>query len=152
MIIQKGFSHEHYLIESVKRLMIWFPVSPSGNGKANVFLIFVSSRATLLCRRATRERFLGLGAPTETSEFLQRADYLILLIIFPLCLHVELRKRSILELKATFLYAALVTSLYFARAVGKQRLLESHEDRQRIAEFLQEQNALQRTLLVSLRK
>jgi Protein of unknown function (DUF3891) len=70
----------------------------------------------------------------------------------PLCLHVELRKRSILELKAVSLYAALVTSLYFARAVGKQRPLESHEDRQRIAEFLQEQNALQRTLLVSLRK
>src|SRR5580704_15148943 len=38
----------------------------------------------------------------------------------PLSLHVELRKRSILELKAVSLYAALVTSLYFTRAVGKQ--------------------------------
>jgi hypothetical protein len=70
----------------------------------------------------------------------------------PLSLHVELRKRSILELKAVSLYAALVTSLYFARAVGKQRPIESHEDRQRIAEFLQEQKALQRNLLGSLRK
>src|SRR5580692_11693736 len=70
----------------------------------------------------------------------------------PLSLHVELRKRSILELKAVSLYAALVTSLYFARTVGKQSPLESHEDRQRIAEFLQEQNALQRNLFGSLRK
>jgi Protein of unknown function (DUF3891) len=70
----------------------------------------------------------------------------------PLSLHVELRKRSILELKAVSLYAALVTSLYFTRAVGKQSPLESHEDRQRIVEFLQEQNALQRDLLGSLRK
>jgi hypothetical protein len=70
----------------------------------------------------------------------------------PLSLHVELRKRSILELKAVSLYATLVTSLYFARAVGKERPIESHEDRQRIAEFLQEQNALQRNLLGSLRK
>jgi hypothetical protein len=32
----------------------------------------------------------------------------------PLSLHVELQKKSILELKAVSLYAALVTSLYFA--------------------------------------
>jgi hypothetical protein len=70
----------------------------------------------------------------------------------PLSLHVALRKRSILELKAVSLYAALVTSLYFVRAVGKQRPIESHADRQRIAEFLQEQKELQRSLLGSLRK
>jgi hypothetical protein len=70
----------------------------------------------------------------------------------PLSLHVELQKKSILELKAVSLYAALVTSLYFARAVGKQNSVENHEDRQRIAEFLQEQKALQRNLLGSLRK
>src|SRR5258707_11460828 len=69
----------------------------------------------------------------------------------PLSLHVELRKKSILELKAVSLYAALVTSLYFATAVGKQSPLESHEDRQRIADFLQEQKALQHNLLGSLR-
>ena len=70
----------------------------------------------------------------------------------PLKLDVELRKKSILELKAVSLYAALVTSLYFARAVGKQSSSESHQDRQRIAEFLREQEALQRKLLSSLRK
>jgi hypothetical protein len=70
----------------------------------------------------------------------------------PLSLHVELRKKSILELRAISLYAALVTSLYFARVVGKQNPVEDHEDRQRIAEFLQEQKALQRNLLSSLRK
>ena len=70
----------------------------------------------------------------------------------PLSLHVELQKKSILELKAVSLYAALVTSLYFARAVGKQSPVENHEDRQRIAEFLEEQKALQRNLLGSLRK
>jgi hypothetical protein len=47
----------------------------------------------------------------------------------PLSLHVELRKRSILELKAVCLYGALLISLYFARAVGKQSPVESHEDR-----------------------
>jgi hypothetical protein len=70
----------------------------------------------------------------------------------PLCLHVELRKRSILELKAVSLYASLVTSLYFARVVGKQNPVESYEDRKRIAEFIKEQQALQRELLGSLRK
>ena len=70
----------------------------------------------------------------------------------PLSLHVELQKKSILELKAVSLYAALVTSLYFSRGVGKQNSVENHEDRQRIAEFLQEQKALQRNLLGSLRK
>jgi Protein of unknown function (DUF3891) len=70
----------------------------------------------------------------------------------PLSLHVELRKRSILELKDVSLYAALVTSLYFARTMGKQDPVENHEDRQRIAEFLHEQKALQRNLLASLRK
>jgi Protein of unknown function (DUF3891) len=70
----------------------------------------------------------------------------------PLSLHVELQKKSILELKAVSSYAALVTSLYFARAVGKQNPVENLEDRQRIAEFLQEQKALQRNLLSSLRK
>jgi hypothetical protein len=70
----------------------------------------------------------------------------------PLSLYVELQKKSILELKAVSLYAALVTSLYFVRAVGKQSPVENHEDRQRIAEFLQEQKALQRNLLGSLRK
>src|ERR1700722_6847791 len=70
----------------------------------------------------------------------------------PLSLHVELQKKSILELKAVSLYAALVTSLYFARAVGKQSPAENHEDGQRIAEFLQEQKALQRNLIGSLRK
>ena len=45
-----------------------------------------------------------------------------------------------------------MTSLYFARALGKQSPAENHEDGQRIAEFLQEQKALQRTLLGSLRK
>jgi hypothetical protein len=45
-----------------------------------------------------------------------------------------------------------VTSLCFAKAVGKQSPVESHEDRQRIAEFLQEQKALQGNLLGSLRK
>jgi hypothetical protein len=70
----------------------------------------------------------------------------------PLKLDVELRKKSILELKAVSLYAALVTSLYFAGAVGKQSPLETHEDRQRIAEFLREQETLQRKLLSSLRK
>src|SRR5271165_1864638 len=70
----------------------------------------------------------------------------------PLKLDVELRKKSILELKAVSLYAALVTSLYFARTVGKQSPLESREDRQRIAEFLREQETLQHKLLSSLRK
>jgi hypothetical protein len=70
----------------------------------------------------------------------------------PLSLHVELQKKSILELKAVSLYAALVTSLYFAKAVGKQSPVENHEDRQRIAEFLEEQQALQQKLLVALRK
>jgi hypothetical protein len=70
----------------------------------------------------------------------------------PLRLHVELRKKSILELKAVSLYAALVTSLYFAGSMGKQSPVENHEDRQRIAEFLQEQTTLQRQLLGSLRK
>jgi hypothetical protein len=70
----------------------------------------------------------------------------------PLSLHVELQKKSILELKAVSLYAALVTSLYFARALGKQSPAENHEDGQRIAEFLQEQKALQRNLIGSLRK
>jgi hypothetical protein len=70
----------------------------------------------------------------------------------PLSLHVELRKRSILELKAVSRYASLVTSLYFARAVGKQSPVESREDRQRIAEFVEEQQALQRDLLGSLRR
>ena len=70
----------------------------------------------------------------------------------PLKLDVELRKKSILELKAVSLYAALVTSLYFARTVGKQSPLESHDDRLRIAEFLREQEALQHKLLSSLRK
>jgi hypothetical protein len=70
----------------------------------------------------------------------------------PLGLHVELRKKSILELKAVSLYASLVTSLYFARAVGKQNAVESNEDRQRIAEFIKEQQALQRGLIGSLRK
>ena len=56
----------------------------------------------------------------------------------PLSLHVELRKRSILELKAVSLYATLVTSLYFARAMGKQRHIESHEDSKRIAKIIQE--------------
>jgi hypothetical protein len=50
------------------------------------------------------------------------------------------------------LYASLVTSLYFARAVGEQNPVESHEDRHRIAEFLKEQQALQRELLGSFRK
>jgi Protein of unknown function (DUF3891) len=36
--------------------------------------------------------------------------------------------------------------------VGKQNPVENHEDRQRIAEFLQEQKALQRNLLGSLSK
>jgi hypothetical protein len=45
-----------------------------------------------------------------------------------------------------------VTSFYFARAVGKQSPFESHDDRQRIAEFLREQEALQHKLLTSLRK
>jgi Protein of unknown function (DUF3891) len=70
----------------------------------------------------------------------------------PLGLHVELRRKSILELKAVSLYASLVTSLYFATVVGKQNPVESNEDRQRIAEFLKEQQALQRELLGSLRK
>jgi len=70
----------------------------------------------------------------------------------PLSLNVELRKKSILELKAVSLYASLVTSLYFARAMGKEHPVESHEDRQRIAEFLGEQKTLQRELLGSLRK
>jgi len=50
------------------------------------------------------------------------------------------------------LYASLVTSLYFARVVGKQNPVESYEDRERIAEFIKEQQALQRELLGSLRK
>jgi hypothetical protein len=62
------------------------------------------------------------------------------------------RKKSILELKAVSLRAALVASLYFARAVGKQNPVENLDDRQKIAEFLQEQKALQRNLLGSLRK
>jgi uncharacterized protein DUF3891 len=70
----------------------------------------------------------------------------------PISLHVELQKKSILELKAVSLYAALVTSLYFARAVGKYNPIKNHEDRQRIAEFLPEQKARQRNLLGSLRK
>ena len=70
----------------------------------------------------------------------------------PLSLNVELRKKSILELKAVSLYASLVTSMYFARAMGKEHPVESHEDRQRIAEFLVEQKILQRELLGSLRK
>ena len=70
----------------------------------------------------------------------------------PLRLNVELRKKSILELKAVSLYASLVTSLYFARTMGKEHPAESHEDRQRIAEFLAEQKTLQRELLASLRK
>jgi Protein of unknown function (DUF3891) len=70
----------------------------------------------------------------------------------PLSLHVELRKKSILELKAVSLYASLVTSLYFSRAVGQKSPVENHEDRQRIAEFLAEQQTLQRELLRSLRK
>ena len=45
-----------------------------------------------------------------------------------------------------------MTSLYFARALGKQSPAENHEDGQRIAEFLQEQKALQRNLIGSLRK
>jgi hypothetical protein len=49
-------------------------------------------------------------------------------------------------------YAALVTSLHFARAVGKESRVESREDRQRIAVFLEEQGALQRKLLDALRK
>jgi hypothetical protein len=68
----------------------------------------------------------------------------------PLSLHVALWKRSILELKAVSLYAALVTSLYFVRAVGKRRPIESQAER--LAEFLQEQKELQRSLLGSLRK
>jgi hypothetical protein len=70
----------------------------------------------------------------------------------PLSLHVELRKKSILELKAVSRYASLVTSLYFAKAARKQNPVRSHEDRQRITEFLEEQQALQRNLLDSLRK
>ena len=70
----------------------------------------------------------------------------------PLSLNVELRKKSIHELKAVSLYASLVTSLYFARTMGKEHPAESHEDRQRIAEFLAEQKVLQRELFVSLRK
>jgi uncharacterized protein DUF3891 len=70
----------------------------------------------------------------------------------PLSLQVLLRKKSILELKAVSLYAALVTSLYFVRVVGKQSPVKSHEDRHRIAEFLEEQDALQRELIRSLRK
>jgi hypothetical protein len=70
----------------------------------------------------------------------------------PLSLHVELRKKSILELKAVSLYASLVTSLYFSRAVGQKNPVENHEDRRRIAEFLAEQQTLQRELLRSLRK
>jgi hypothetical protein len=69
----------------------------------------------------------------------------------PLSLHVELRKKSILELKAVSRYASLVTSLYFAKAAKKQSPTGNYEDRQRIAEFLQEQQALQRDLLGSLR-
>ncbi len=70
----------------------------------------------------------------------------------PLSLNVELRKKSILELKAVSLYASLVTSMYFARAMGQEHPVESHEDRQRIAEFLVEQKVLQRELLGSLRR
>jgi Protein of unknown function (DUF3891) len=70
----------------------------------------------------------------------------------PLRLNLELRKKSILELKAVSLYASLVTSMYFARAMGKDHPVESHEDRQRIAEFVAEQKMLQRDLLGSLRK
>ena len=70
----------------------------------------------------------------------------------PLSLDVLLRRKSILELKAVSLYAALVTSLYFTRVVGEQSAVESHEDRSRITEFLKEQQALQRKLLGSLRK
>jgi Protein of unknown function (DUF3891) len=50
------------------------------------------------------------------------------------------------------LYAALVTSPYFAIAVGKQRPVKSDEDRHKIVEFLTEQQALQRELLGALRK
>jgi Protein of unknown function (DUF3891) len=70
----------------------------------------------------------------------------------PLSLHVELRKKSILELKAVSLYASLVTSLYFSRAVGQKNPVENHEDRRKIDEFLAEQQTLQRELLRSLRK
>jgi Protein of unknown function (DUF3891) len=70
----------------------------------------------------------------------------------PLRLDVELRKKSILELKAVSLYAALVTSLYFTGAVGKQSSVENEEDHQKISEFLREQEALQRKLLRSLRR
>jgi hypothetical protein len=70
----------------------------------------------------------------------------------PISLQVLLRKKSILELKAVSLYASLVTSLYFTRAVGKQNSVENHEDRWRIAEFLAEQKTLQHELLRSLRK
>jgi hypothetical protein len=70
----------------------------------------------------------------------------------PLRLNVELWKKSILELKAVSLYASLVTSLYFARAMSKERPVESHQDRQRIAEFLADQKTLRRELLSSLRK
>jgi len=70
----------------------------------------------------------------------------------PLSLQVELRKKSILELKAVSRYASLVTSIYFARAASKQNDVSSHADRQRIAEFLEEQQTLQRELLGSLRK
>ena len=46
----------------------------------------------------------------------------------PLSLHVELHKKSILELKAVSFYAALVTSLYFAKALGKESRVESREE------------------------
>jgi hypothetical protein len=70
----------------------------------------------------------------------------------PLSLHVELRKKSILELKAVSRYASLVTSLYFAKAAAQQGPAVSHQDRRIIAEFIDEQQVLQRDLLESLRK
>jgi hypothetical protein len=57
----------------------------------------------------------------------------------PLRLNLELRKKSILELKAVSLYASLVTSMHFARALGNEHAVESYEDRQRVAEFISEQ-------------
>jgi hypothetical protein len=69
----------------------------------------------------------------------------------PLSLDVALRKKSILELNAVSRYASLVTSLYFAKAASKQSPAGSNEDRKKIAEFLEEQQALQRELLGSLR-
>jgi hypothetical protein len=70
----------------------------------------------------------------------------------PLSLHVELRKKSILELKAVSRYASLGTSLYFAKAAAQQGPAVSHQDRRIIAEFIDEQQVLQRDLLESLRK